>query len=1074
MATRRERVILELQDDFSSDMAKAAVATELLDKRLDSLSHRAVVTSRTQATVSRDLDKTATSADRAEASIDKLSGRMRILGDLATMLGPAISPLGAVAGAGIGGAVNQISVALLAGGAALAAFQGVGEALKAVNTAALEPTAKNLEAARLEMSRLSPAAQEAVRSLADLKPLLVGIRDAGAEAIMPGFTSMLDSLASRGPEIARVVSSLNSTLGDLMESGGDALAGEGWDEFFDFLAADSAETLSSLGATVGNLAKGFSELWMAFDPLSDGFSAWLEDASAGFASWADGLSSSQRFQDFVDYVFENGPQVVATFAALGDAMLAVMEAAAPMGGPVLAALEAVAEVVSTIARSDIGTPLIAGAAALAAFNRTAAVTTALQTRMGGAGVMGLITGSTAGRAAGSAKSTMGSIRTDLAAMTAGIRQAGGDAERAAAASERMRGRLAGAAKVAGPLAGVGIVASGVADEMGAANTATLALVGSLGGPLGAAAGAAVGNLLDLAAANNDVAASTDALLASLERQGSTATGSEYAARLAEYEAAYDKVTEMAARINDPNYFSWGDIQLGAKNALDGIFTGEDDYADERAKMEEARQALIDLQVAAEEFEDEQVRAEALKVLSEDARVAAEQFVGLGASLNDAEVSLGQWLDQLEEQNRALANFRDNAIDAGQKGLAEGLIKELEAAGPTGALRMKELADGTDAEIARANRAWRRGQNEVSAYQAHIAGIPNVVATEIAQRGMPKSLTDIDRLATKYNLTPDQIDTLVQLSGVEKAAGQIDWLTRPRTITATLRTVGGTGSGGGFGRGAQNSNNYDTGGYTGDGGVHEPAGIVHRGEVVLPQDIVRRDWSMLANRYGHLPGFAGGGKVGGTGQGFNGNWVEFEAALNRLARNMDKAGDGFGGLASRLDRVRSKMEATGQKASGHFDVDPFAGPDDPWAAVSGGPVSSYAAASAQLRDRIKLQRRLAKAGLKGNAYDAAMAGDNDDLRALLAGGDVKAFQREYNTYAKLQRKTASTAGQFAYGGQVKALRDDFQDRRQAMKDRRETNQRLAQLDKSVRHVGDDVGDRINRSAATARRNERGRR
>lgn len=340
--------------------------------------------------------------------------------------------------------------------------------------------------------------------------------------------------------------------------------------------------------------------------------------------------------------------------------------------------------------------------------------------------------------------------------------------------------------------------------------------------------------------------------------------------------------------------------------------------------------------------------------------------------------------------------------------------------------------------------------------------------------MPKSIADIDRLATKYNLTPDQIKTLVELSGVEKAAGQIDWLTRPRTITATLRTVGGTGSGGGFGRGAQNSNNYDTGGYTGDGGVHEPAGIVHRGEVVLPQYIVRRDWSMLANRYGHLPGFAGGGKVGGTGQGFNGNWVEFEAALNRLARNMDKAGNGFGGLASRLDRVRSKMEATGQKASGHFDVDPFAGPDDPWAAVSGGPVSSYAAASDQLRDRIKLQRRLAKAGLKGNAYDAAMAGDNDDLRALLAGGDVKAFQREYNTYAKLQRKTASTAGQFAYGGQVKALRDDFQDRRQAMKDRRETNQRLAQLDKSVRRVGDDVGDRINRSAATARRNERGRR
>ena len=32
--------------------------------------------------------------------------------------------------------------------------------------------------------------------------------------------------------------------------------------------------------------------------------------------------------------------------------------------------------------------------------------------------------------------------------------------------------------------------------------------------------------------------------------------------------------------------------------------------------------------------------------------------------------------------------------------------------------------------------------------------------------------------------------------------------------------------------------YDTGGYTGDGGVYEPAGIVHRGEYVIPQWLVK--------------------------------------------------------------------------------------------------------------------------------------------------------------------------------------------------------------------------------------------
>jgi hypothetical protein len=36
-------------------------------------------------------------------------------------------------------------------------------------------------------------------------------------------------------------------------------------------------------------------------------------------------------------------------------------------------------------------------------------------------------------------------------------------------------------------------------------------------------------------------------------------------------------------------------------------------------------------------------------------------------------------------------------------------------------------------------------------------------------------------------------------------------------------------------GSNKKGNYDTGGYTGDGGKHEPAGIVHRGEYVIPQE-----------------------------------------------------------------------------------------------------------------------------------------------------------------------------------------------------------------------------------------------
>ncbi|AVO43905.1 tape measure protein [Phreatobacter cathodiphilus] len=56
--------------------------------------------------------------------------------------------------------------------------------------------------------------------------------------------------------------------------------------------------------------------------------------------------------------------------------------------------------------------------------------------------------------------------------------------------------------------------------------------------------------------------------------------------------------------------------------------------------------------------------------------------------------------------------------------------------------------------------------------------------------------------------------------------------------------------------------FSEGGYTGNGGKYEPAGIVHRGEYVLPQEAVARIGvkNLEAIRRG-VPGYAGGGSVG---------------------------------------------------------------------------------------------------------------------------------------------------------------------------------------------------------------------
>nr|DAG39714.1 MAG TPA: minor tail protein [Caudoviricetes sp.] len=55
--------------------------------------------------------------------------------------------------------------------------------------------------------------------------------------------------------------------------------------------------------------------------------------------------------------------------------------------------------------------------------------------------------------------------------------------------------------------------------------------------------------------------------------------------------------------------------------------------------------------------------------------------------------------------------------------------------------------------------------------------------------------------------------------------------------------------------------FATGGYTGDGGKYEPAGVVHKGEFVMTKEATKRIG--VGNLYKMMRGYANGGAVGGT-------------------------------------------------------------------------------------------------------------------------------------------------------------------------------------------------------------------
>jgi hypothetical protein len=374
-----------------------------------------------------------------------------------------------------------MSAAALAGGVVMASFNGVGSALEAVNKYRLAPTAENFAAVREEMSGLSKEARQGVRALADLRPLLIGIRDAGAAGFFPGFVEGLDHFEELAPVLERIFNTVGGAAGGLFEGALDELASEEWAPFLEFVETSAPAALTSLGQTVGNLTKGVAELFKAMSPLSSDFSGGLLQASERFEAWAEGVAQTEGYREFIDYVRETGPQVVETVGSLADAVLQIGEAAAPLGGPILQGLELVADTISTIADSPVGPPIMAAVTAMSALSLA---TTAW-------GKVSATAWMTAARGANGYVAQLSAVRASMG----------------------------GLGKGAAVVGGMTLATSDLGESMGITNTAMFATMGLMAGPWGAAVGAGVGLTMDFVAATKEASAGTRDWITQIEAAG---------------------------------------------------------------------------------------------------------------------------------------------------------------------------------------------------------------------------------------------------------------------------------------------------------------------------------------------------------------------------------------------------------------------------------------------------------------------------------------------------------------------------------------------------------------------------
>lgn len=464
-------------------MAKAAAATALLDRNLNALDGSNVRTSTSTGTASTAIRSLGNDSEGAGKQIDRLSGRLAIFAQAAAVLGPALVPLGAATVPVLGALTAGLGAAAGALGVTLLASQGLGDAFEALNAAQLEPTTENIAAMRAEFEKIGPAGEQFVRYIDSLAPALSELQMTARSGLFPGVEEGIDSLLERTPQITTMVRSLSAELGDLARDSGDALASDKFDAFFDYLANEAGPLLSDFGRIAGNVFETVANVLVALDPATQSFTDGLLDKTRELAQWSRDLGSNDSFQSFLDYIQESGPKAVEFVGALVTSLADIAVAVAPIGDAVLPVLTSLVGLLGDIASSDIGTPIFAGVAALSVYNRALATTTALQARMSTAGTLG------------------------GAGAMFGIKGLATEADK----GTRSLSSLASAAgRAALPIAGIAVATSGAADGIGLTNTASLGLLGTLGGGWGAALGTAAGFTLDLAHANDDLQASIDA------------------------------------------------------------------------------------------------------------------------------------------------------------------------------------------------------------------------------------------------------------------------------------------------------------------------------------------------------------------------------------------------------------------------------------------------------------------------------------------------------------------------------------------------------------------------------------
>jgi len=215
-----------------------------------------------------------------------------------------------------------------------------------------------------QLSKVNPATLAFAGFVQDrLAPAFDRLKGAAAAGLLPGVQTALENLLPFVGPLSKFIGQLADQLGDLFIQASNALTGPFWAQFFQFVGRVAGPTIDTLGHIIGDLFEGFAGLAQAFQPVADVFVGGIKNMADRFAEFGKNASSNSGFQSFIQYIIDSGPKVANFFGSLFDATGRILQALAPVGDAILGIIGSLADSIAKLPLSTI-LDFAAGLAAL--------------------------------------------------------------------------------------------------------------------------------------------------------------------------------------------------------------------------------------------------------------------------------------------------------------------------------------------------------------------------------------------------------------------------------------------------------------------------------------------------------------------------------------------------------------------------------------------------------------------------------------------------------------------------------------------------------------------------------------